>query len=505
MSRDLPARPNLEHLKKQAKILLRAIKTGDAEAIERFRVGAERPVDAEPALADALHVIAKEYGFATWMQLKERVESIAAEQDPRAALVTAVRANDTTRAREILARHKELRRVLDDAMPELPFGGTILGPAVHHQNREMIEVLVAAGADINQRSHWWAGSFGALDVCDLEFAPWLIAHGARVDAHAAARLGMLDRLDALVSGDPTLVHARGGDGQTPLHFAANVEIARYLLEHGAEIDLTDVDHEATPAQYMIRDRTDVARFLVERGARTDILLAAALGDAALVRQYLDADPRSVATRVSGEWFPMRNPRAGGHIYIWTLGGHKTAHVVARDFGHPEIVAILMERSSDELRLSVACEMGDESLVRALLARRPDLGKQLPEVERRKLPDAAERNNGDAVRLMLAAGWPVDARGNHGGTALHFAAWLGNAATVREILLHKPSLEIRSRDFDMTALGWSLHGSENSWNCKNGDYAGVVAALLDAGAVAPPLTADLEASDAVLEVLRARKA
>jgi len=41
-----------------------------------------------------------------------------------------------------------------------------------------------------------------------------------------------------------LVHARGGDGQTPLHFASTVEIAEFLLAHGAAIDARDVDHEA---------------------------------------------------------------------------------------------------------------------------------------------------------------------------------------------------------------------------------------------------------------------
>ena len=48
------------------------------------------------------------------------------------------------------------------------------------------------------------------------------------------------------------MHARGGDGQTPLHFASTVEVAEFLLENGAEIDARDVDHESTPAQYMLR-------------------------------------------------------------------------------------------------------------------------------------------------------------------------------------------------------------------------------------------------------------
>ena len=57
-----------------------------------------------------------------------------------------------------------------------------------------------------------------------------------------------------MAADPQLVHARGGDGQTPLHFASTVEIAEYLLDQGADIDARDVDHVSTPAQYMVKAR-----------------------------------------------------------------------------------------------------------------------------------------------------------------------------------------------------------------------------------------------------------
>ncbi len=61
-----------------------------------------------------------------------------------------------------------------------------------------------------------------------KLAAYAIERGAVVDVHAAARLGMMDRLRELISLDPSLVHARGGDGQTPLHFASSVEVAAYL-------------------------------------------------------------------------------------------------------------------------------------------------------------------------------------------------------------------------------------------------------------------------------------
>ena len=187
-----------------------------------------------------------------------------------------------------------------------------------------------------------------------------------LDAHSAARLGLIEELRELVAADAAVVRARGGDGQTPLHFASTTEIAEFLLANGADIDARDVDHESTPAQYMLRveqkrhyprDRQEVARYLVSRGCRTDILMAAALGDIDLVRRHLDSDAGSIGMRVSAEWFPMRNARAGGTIYIWTLGAGRTAHAVAREFGHEGIFELLLARTPEEMKLSLACELG----------------------------------------------------------------------------------------------------------------------------------------------------
>lgn len=73
----------------------------------------------------------------------------------------------------------------------------------------MIDLLLSSGADINGRSHWWAGGFGVLDD-GRGLADFLIARGARIDAHAASRLGMLDKLCELVAADPGVVAVRGG-------------------------------------------------------------------------------------------------------------------------------------------------------------------------------------------------------------------------------------------------------------------------------------------------------
>ncbi|HEV8293585.1 MAG TPA: ankyrin repeat domain-containing protein, partial [Tepidisphaeraceae bacterium] len=462
MSEALPPRANLEHLKKQAKGLL----------------AKHRGKDRKSKLADAQRMIARKYGFASWAKLKAHVAA-SENVDPLKLAKDAFEVDDAKTLRKLLHEYPQLKDVVNQ--PIAPFDSP---PIVCVRSKEMLDVLLDAGADINDRSRWWAGSFGLLDGIDPELAPYAIKQGAIVTVHAAARLGMMDRLKELIKNDPELMHARGGDGQTPLHFAKTVEIAEFLLEKGADIDARDVDHESTPAQWMIRERQDVARLLVRRGCRTDILMAAALGDLGLVKKHLDENPESIRMSVSEKYFPKQNPRAGGTIYIWTLGHNQTPHLVARQFGHEKVFRFLIERSPLELRLAQAYELGDEETFKALLARRPDVAKNLSDDERRKLVDAAQNNNTRAVKLMLEAGWPVDARGQHAGTALHWAAWHGNAAMVREVLRYKPPIEDAENEFKATPLGWATHGSENGWYCKTGNYAEVVEMLLNAGAKIP---------------------
>jgi len=410
--------------------------------------------------------------------------------NPIELMKAAVSAGDAAKLTELLQQHPDLKARIND--PVFAFNSPAIVAVSGRATRQIVDVLLDAGADINARSQWWAGSFGVLDSAEPELAAYLIERGARLDVHSAARLGMLEKLKETVAADPSRVHARGGDGQMPLHFAASVEIAEYLLDHGADIDARDIDHESTAAQYMVRERPEVARYLVRRGCHTDILMAAALGDAALVRKHLDADPESIRMRVDEHFFPKKDPRSGGSIYTWTLGMFKTAHHLAREFRHKDVLQLLMERSEStpEARLINACWLGDEAAVKELR------GNLSPDA-RRQITDAAEVNNTETVRLMLEGGWPVD--GDHGTTPLHFAAWHGNAEMARVILRHQPALERKDPQYQATPLGWAIHGSEHGSNCKAGDYGAVVELLLAAGAK-PPET--IEGSEAVRAALSA---
>ena len=506
MIKSLPSRPNLEQFKNQANDLLQSLKSGDPDAIHRVREshprwsGSSEPEmrAAELSLVDAQLVIAREYGFANWPKMKEHVHAVALDAgDPMELFKQAFADHDAELFRRLLDRHPDLKAKINE--PVAAFDEPVI---TRVRSREMLEVLLDAGADINARSRWWAGGFGLLDGASPVLAAYAIERGAVVDIHAAARLGLTSKLQELIEADPALVNARGGDGQTPLHFASTIDVANYLLDRGADIDARDVDHESTPAQYMVRERQDVLRCLIQRGCKTDVLMAAALGDAELVLKHLDADPECVGVRVNDEHFPMSHEKAGGTIYQWTLGWHVSAHDVARQFGHEEILRLLMERSTADVKLIAACWLGDDAVVRSMLAENPDLAAGLSDAQRRQAAHAARNNNLAALHLMLAAGLPVNALGQHGATPLHWAAFHGNVEMAREILRYNPPLEQPDADFHMPPLGWGIYGSEHGWYCRSGNFAAAVEALIQTGAKLPAQTGG---TDAVREVLGRYKA
>src|SRR5436190_11419941 len=88
----------------------------------------------------------------------------------------AFRNDDAARFRELLDAHPELKARVNDPTGEFD------SPAiVRVRSREMLDVLLAAGADINAKSRWWAGGFGLLHSAAPELASYAIQRGAQVD------------------------------------------------------------------------------------------------------------------------------------------------------------------------------------------------------------------------------------------------------------------------------------------------------------------------------------
>ena len=344
----------------------------------------------------------------------------------------------------VIDQFPALKSHLDAPLIGNSFGITPLVQAATKGNVQLIDLLLSAGADINARTQWWAGSFGVLDTAPVELAPLLIERGARLDVHSASRLNRVAELAALLDVNPLLVNARGGDGQTPLHFAASVEAAALLLERGAHIDARDIDHESTPAQYMLRDRKLVARFLVSKGCETDILMAAALGELELVRKHLAADPKSIYIAVSDRYFPKINPESGGTIYLWTVGLFKTAHALAHE--NPEIAELLTAHTPPDLHLLLAAQANDRELVETLLTQSPAFESEL-----------------------LTA------------TALHWAAWHGNIRMTDALLKRNAPLETNDAQYHMPPIGWAQHASGMGRPTPGADFPGTIATLQAAGA------------------------
>ena len=503
--RTLPARPNLEQQKKLAKDLIRAVRAGDPDAIARIR--AELPDKTEVTLADAQFVLAREYGFASWRELKNRIEEqVAAQRPPIERFKRAVLGGDAKTVRALLDQSDAVRSSID--APIFGFNAPAL-VAVSDKHVDVIDVLLEFGADPNRRSSWWAGGFHPLHSADGAAAERLIAAGAVVDACAAAHLDRPDLLTAILSEDPARVHERGGDGQTPLHFARSRRVVDLLLAAGADMDARDVDHRSTAAQWMLGDdptssRLDLARYLVDRGASADIFLAAALGLTDHARLMLESDPSLLQLRTSqGEY--AEKPPSSFHIYQWTIGPNLSPLQVAAKFQRDETLAVMERFASPEERLLLACHRGDDDAARAIVAAHPGIVERLGPVDRRALTDEAWAGNASAVELMLALGFDPSVpsgSGPTGGNALHCAAWQGSVDCVAAIL-RRPAgralLEVREPTYGGTPLSWCSHGSANCGDLR-ADHAAVARLLIAAGARVDPDMADWEGSDAFMAVI-----
>jgi hypothetical protein len=437
-------------------------------------------------LADAQLVIARGYGFASWAAMKRKIESLT--KTPVDRFTSALNDGDVEAVRELLETYPEVRAVINE--PISHFNSRPVARATH--NLPLLDVLLAHGADLNLKSTWWAGGFGLLEhgITPEEAAP-LIARGAVVDVFAAAHLGMFDRLRELIDRDPTLVHARGGDGKTALHCATTVEIAQYLLDHGADIDARDVDHESTAAQYLVRDAPEVTRFLVERGAWFDIFIAVGLRDHALVARCLRDDPDALDHRTwHGKYTAVHDgaraatPEAigdhRGDTYRWVFGHNLSAIDVATDLGYTDIVERLMRHASPAQQLVAACARADRAAAEAIVAAHPGIVGRLTRDQMRLIGDKAHANDAAAVLLMLDLGFDPLARSVDEWEPVRWAAFHGNAEMTRRLLQHDPPINVPDASYGGTLLGQCLYGSVHGWQCATGDFATTAQLLVEAG-------------------------
>ena len=385
----------------------------------------------------------------------------------------AIHGNDLAETRRLLALSHVRERIND---PLFEFGQRAAHIAA--KNESLLTLLIDAGADIHLPSDWQQGPYTVLDRADEGTARFLLARGAALTPNVAARLGWLDELRALVAADAAAVHARGGDGQQPLHEAQTVAIADLLLDHGADVDARCIDHRSTPAQYALVDRPDVCRRLLERGGARDIFMAARLGDVVLAARLLDADPACLTARINEPGYPPVPPF---NIYCWTLGFGLSPHDVASKFGHDNVRALLDGRSPAAVRFLNALRAADEPGAASVLIEAPAVMSTLSRADHGQLAHAIFDERFDAADVMLRLGLDPAAPGVDGGTALHAACWVGSVSMV-DRLLARGGVTVEARDPThlSTPLGWAAFGSVHR-RAPGADYPGVAARLVAAGA------------------------
>jgi hypothetical protein len=423
-------------------------------------------------------------------------------RNPVEQFLGALDAGDVEVVRRLLRDHEDVRAAIN--APISHFNSRPVERA--KKNLPLLDLLLAHGADLNLKSAWWAGGFGVLEYdCTPEEAAPLIARGAVVDVFAASHLGMFDRVKELVDRDPALVAARGGDGKTALHCARSVEIARYLIDRGARIDVRDVDHESTPAQYLVREAPDVVRVLVERGAWIDIFIAVGLRDVDLVERCLREDSEALDHRTGHGLYKVAHKgdrpatadeigRCRGDIYRWVFGHRVSAIEAAVSIGDGAIVALMLDHASPAQRVLAACASADGTAAQTVVSAHPGVVATLSSDQMRLLSYRAYANDTAAVALMLDLGFDPLARGIEDWEALRWAAFHGNAEMVRLLLRHAPPINVPDPTYGGTVLGQCLYGSLHGWMRNTGDFVTTVRLLLEAGERLDPASVPIGRND-----------
>jgi len=248
--------------------------------------------------------------------------------------------------------------------------------------------------------------------------------------------------------------ANPNDSESLYHSTEHRDLVcmKLLLRHGA------TPHGTNALKHML-DREDIAglRLLLEAGANPNEVNPR--GETALHWAVWRGRSVETITALLDSGADAEAKRHDGH----------TAYSMAAERGRQDLVALLEGRGATPVSAGTKAS----------------------------IPDLVMSRSTAAIRVLLAAGKPVDERGDMGATALHWACWKGYADLVELLLDHGASLTVEDEHFHGTPAGWFAHGLHN---CDEGaaDYPQVARLLIAAGATIP--SADLPTGDADVDTV-----
>jgi hypothetical protein len=342
---ELPADPDVEYYRKQAKHLQRAHATGDAAAQARVADVLGDRAAGRFLLSDAQFVLAQEHGFRTWAEFRAHVESQSSTGDRPVSrlmglgpghyasmaevLLTDLDRNapgTLQRLRAYVPRHAD---ATDTSTAELRDARLIIARELGFPTwRELVSFTEKAKRDFAERQEkrrrlrpqakaLLAGDTGQLAQVTAEQADTLLQMLAHHEAIPGARLD--EELGVPSAGVDVLI-GKATSLDLPLGEAATcnrVEYVRLLLDAGADPGTRTLG--TTPLENAIySDSTQVVDLLAERGIVPQALWTyAACGRLDLVRACFDSGgrllPDAAASRPNPAdilvGFPPRIPAA----------------------------------------------------------------------------------------------------------------------------------------------------------------------------------------------------
>jgi hypothetical protein len=281
----------------------------------------EAVLDKPLALADTQLVVAREYGFRNWAELKHRIEQAGQIQriEPHPgfdAALAALNDGDVDRLRAPLAADPSLVRARGrtSIRRTATFSGATL---LHH----------VAGNPYRDKP---------LPPNVLDLARVLLDAGADVHARTLGPNGG-DTMGLLVTG------------KQASDMGVTGPLMDLLLQRGARLDLTPDD--ALDAS-LTNHSPSAAEKMIELGAKADVLAAAALGRMDLLRDFFDRNGRLLARpRRHDKEMPERDAIGLALVRAWTARGRRGIEDIDGLHSHDEtrreeLVRFLLQKGAD---------------------------------------------------------------------------------------------------------------------------------------------------------------